>query len=655
MKVLRGDTETNLIRPGLLAPELVWFQRALDIDGDAPLNGDVRIDNHLTCRAEIEQHLLDPDVLWEFFNHSFDGVVICQQWPELTPLYFKMLADMRGRDPLLRQKLLQIRYGTMPDAAPKGYWSLAGIVKRRLGIELDKGEDTYRTKYALLRGKPIEEAPPEAITYGKGDVTVLRRLSRDQNKDAYNPPDEWLQVAASFCLQLAATWGLRVDEWRLGWTKMCLLNDEKLCTDVLNDAGFFRDGKVNNAAIQAAVEAACKRAGQPVPKTAPSSRHPEGQTKKDAETCEALAPHDDRLTALSRHNTNTKMLSTYLEPMEFGTKFAMTSRPNALVGTGRTSWGGAKHKEENPWWPALAPGEKYITNDIKVGTNLQNWPQAVGIRECIRPRPGYYLCSVDYNSLELRTLGQACLWLLGKSTFADGYRNDPDWDPHSYFGGQLIGIDYAAALKRKKTDPSFKTGPRTVGKATNFSLPGGVGPRRMEQMFAQLFEAGELPQRYTLDQCRDIKDAWLCAYPEMPEYFELANWHAETGAPVQQLVSNRLRGKLTYSAAANTWFQGLAADLAKRALFYIQMSCYCKPSSPLWGSRLVAFIHDEFLLEVPIELAHEAAFEVVRLMVLAANEVCPDVPFAAEPALGTYWTKWLDPKYDAAGRLIPWD
>ena len=37
--------------------------------------------------------------------------------------------------------------------------------------------------------------------------------------------------------------------------------------------------------------------------------------------------------------------------VQFGTKFAMTSRPNTLVNTGRTSWSGAKHTPANPWWP----------------------------------------------------------------------------------------------------------------------------------------------------------------------------------------------------------------------------------------------------------------------------------------------------------------
>ena len=647
----RQDTETFPIREGLLAPKLVCVQWAKDT---AQHHGPINIDLREGARATLEDDLYDDDVLFEMHNGSFDWAVLCNAYPELTQQVFRMLANQRGRDTLLRQKLQQIAAGTMPENTPKGYWSLAGIAKRTLGVEVDKGEDTYRLKYALLDDVPVAQWPAEAVQYATGDITTLRAVSEYQLRQPYQPPDEWLQVAADFCLQLAAVWGLRVDEWRLGWAQMVMLADDARCVDLLTEAGLFKDGSVNRAAVQAAVERACKAANIPVPRTNPTKTRPEGSVKYDAETTEALAEHDAALTALSQHTTATKMLNVYLEPMQHGVKQAMTSRPNVLVNTGRTSWAGAKHRPTNPWWPDAPDGFQYAKQEIKVGTNLQNWPQMPGIRDCVVSRPGTYLCSVDYNSLELRTLGQACLWLLGRSTFADGYRQDPNWDPHSYFGGQLIGIDYATAMQRVKTDKSFKNGPRKVGKTANFSLPGGAGARRLAGTFDELYKVGELPKPYSVDECRAIREQWLDAYPEMRDYFELANWHSESRVPIKQLVSNRVRAGCTYASAANTWFQGLAADLAKRALFYVTQACYGDPMSPLFGARVVAFIHDELLVEVPIELAHECAMEIERLMVMAAQEVCPDVPFAAEAALMTFWNKAASPKF-VDGRLVPDD
>ena len=650
MQVFRFDTETKLIRPGLLAPDVICLQSALDEDGDLPSNGPVEI----RTRDEISDYMvtiLKSDCLLEAFNGAFDWVVLCANFPELTPLIFKALGEGRGRDPMIREVLTEIRDGTLRDRPIRGYFSLAGILKRKLGIEVAKGEETWRKRYALLDGLPVSKWPEDAVSYAVGDITGLRGVSRHQNT-IFMPEDEWLQVASAFVLQLSACWGVKADAWRIGWTKMCILTDEAEAKQILKDAGFFSDEectKVSQKAVKEAVERACLKAGIDIPRTL------KGHIAMDADTCASLAKFDSTLTANSRHTTNRNMIQKYLDPLEQGVTFAMTSSPNVVVNTGRTSWRGSKQQDWSPYWPPPPPEEKYDTATVPVGTNLQNWPQKVGIRECVRPRPGYYFCSVDYNSLELRTLGQACLWLVGDSTFARGYQADVDWDPHSYFGGQLIGIDYEESLRRKKVDPAFKNGPRKVGKESNFSLPGGVGAKRLQKMFADLYDSGDLEKEYTLDECYAIKEAWLNAYPEMVKYFELAAWISDTGQPITQLVSNRVRGRLTYSAAANTWFQGLAADLAKRALWAVSQACYCEPSSPLFGCRVVAFIHDEILLEVPIAVGHEAAFEVVRLMVREAEVVCPDVPFAAEPALMTYWTKWADPRFDAAGRLIPWD
>jgi DNA polymerase-1 len=651
MRIRRQDTETYPIRPGLGAPQLVCVQWAID---EGTTKGPIRIDLRKDALGRLEADLLDPDLHHEHHNGAFDYAVLCAAYPHLTRAVFNMLGEGRGRDTLLRQQLQEIAAGTMPEKRPpKGYWSLAGLNKRLRGVEMAKGEDTFRLRYALLDGVPVGQWPQDAIDYATDDIVGLRGLSDYQAALPYQPPDEWAQVAAAFCLQLAAVWGLHVDADRLEAARDALIIDDRRCVDLLTEAGLFRDGSVKQDAVRAAVERACKEAGTKPPRTAPSGKFPEGQVRADAETCEDLAEYDPVLTLLSEHNTNSKMLTTYLEPMAFGTKYAMGSRPNALVNTGRTSWGGGRLTETNPWWPEPPEGTKYDPPEIKVGTNLQNWPAEHGIRDCVKPRPGFYFASVDYNSLELRTLGQACLWLLGRSTFAEGYQKDPNWDPHTYFGGRLVGLDYVAALERKATDKTFKKGPRATGKATNFALPGGVGARRMQHMFLKMFKDGDLPKAYSLDECYGIKAEWLNAYPEMQEYFDVASWHVETGTPVKQLVSNRVRRRVTFPSCANTWFQGLAADLAKRALFYVTRACYADPSSPLFGSRVVAFIHDEIFLEVPIEKASEAARETERLMVLAATELCPDVPFQAEAALMTYWTKKAEPKFDLTGGLIP--
>jgi hypothetical protein len=80
--------------------------------------------------------------------------------------------------------------------------------------------------------------------------------------------------------------------------------------------------------------------------------------------------------------------------------------------------------------------------------------------------------SVDYDFLELRTLAQACLDLVGGSELAKAIRAGED--PHLSMAAEILGIPYSEALARKK-DPAIKDA-RQLAKAANFGLPGGMGP-----------------------------------------------------------------------------------------------------------------------------------------------------------------------------------
>jgi len=124
---------------------------------------------------------------------------------------------------------------------------------------------------------------------------------------------------------------------------------------------------------------------------------------------------------------------------------------------------------------------------------------------------------------------------------------------------------------------------------------------------------------------------------------------------VDQLFSDRIRGGCYYNAAANSFFQGLGADAAKRALYLVSRACYAEPGSVLYGSRPIAFVHDEIILETAdTPRAHDVAVELGRVMVEGANEFLPNVPARVEPLLARCWSKRAKPTYDTNGRLVPW-
>jgi predicted small secreted protein len=295
-----------------------------------------------------------------------------------------------------------------------------------------------------------------------------------------------------------------------------------------------------------------------------------------------------------------------------------------------------------------------------------NLRRLVGIRECFIPRPGKVFAQADYPTLELRTLAQACYDLLGKSRLGDMINAGSD--PHLAFGAEMLGLSYDDAKKihKNKNHPRYKEvdDARQVGKVFNFGRPGGLGASRKKDgteptlcTFARKTYGIEL----TVEQVTKYGQAWFATFPEMRDYFDHVGKltdNPKKEARVTQLRSGRIRGGCTYTAACNTYFQGLGADAAKAAGYAITKACYVDRKSPLFGSRLVAMIHDEFIIETADnDQAHDAAFEMSRIMREEANRWVPDCPFVdIEPQLMRLWSKDAEALYHPeTKRLVPWE
>lgn len=110
-------------------------------------------------------------------------------------------------------------------------------------------------------------------------------------------------------------------------------------------------------------------------------------------------------------------------------------------------------------------------------------------------------------------------------------------------------------------------------------------------------------------------------------------------------LTGRLRGAATYTARHNTIFQGLAADGAKLGLWLLWRA----------GYRIVNFIHDQVLIEVPSnsDLDHHAS-EIRRLMIDGMQAVVPDVRIDVSLAASERWHKDAEAVYDNSGRLRLW-
>ncbi len=110
-------------------------------------------------------------------------------------------------------------------------------------------------------------------------------------------------------------------------------------------------------------------------------------------------------------------------------------------------------------------------------------------------------------------------------------------------------------------------------------------------------------------------------------------------------LTGRVRGAVGYAQARNTPFQGLAADGAGLALFALVKA----------GFRVVGFVHDEVLVELPAaggSVRADVIERVTEIMCREMERVLGDVPAACQYALGRSWAKGVAPEV-RNGRVSP--
>lgn len=649
--MLALDTETELITPRCKAPRLVCVSWASG-SRVGLFKHDERSDAHgIEAARVVRLWLEDPQVRIVGQNIAYDMGVLAAQWPELLPIIFQAYADDRITDTMLRQKLIDMANGEMDHPkyrVGKGCYSLEALSLRHLGKQLDK--DTWRMRYGELRDVPLDQWPEGAKAYPIDDAISTLDVWRAQEENAHYLADQYRQARHAFWLHLVACWGIATDVERVRELEESI---ESELDYVVNDllaakllrpkskkpgAELARDTKeAKRRMLEAACDVPCNLLMVEVFEDGTYAGPAPGNLKTteknkislDDEACRASG--DPLLVAYADYTHLAGMLNKDVAALKQG---EIHPRFNTLLDTGRTSAGG---------------------NAQDGGYNVQNPARKGGVRECFIPRPGWLFVDSDYDGLELRTMSQACLELVGHSTMVD-VLNDRTGnnDPHILLAARLLEppTDYATCKARIKSgDPKAKEA-RQFAKIGNFGLAGGMGVATLVEY------AKNNGIEITEEKAAEIRQAWLDTWPEFRAYFARAADLTADGedAQAEQLFSKRFRGGLYFSQLCNTYFQGLGADAAKAAGWAISRACYDETQgSILFGCRIVNFVHDQFLVEVPDDdLAHDRAQEVGRLMVQEANKWLPDVPATTTPCLATCWSKDAEAVYDERGRLIPW-
>lgn len=550
--------------------------------------------------------------------------------PALMTDIFAAYDDGRILDTFIRQKLRKIAQGNFKFDSTTGSvpaYHLSSLVKEFFAesIEGKYGPDAWRFRYHELDQVPVSQWPEAARQYSYLDADYTMRVWRkfldleNFEVEGAGKFDLEAQCRHGWWMHLMEAWGIRTDPVAVNALEVEVQATVDAAMPKLVEAGIFnKKGKKSNKLLQVLTQAAYEAKGEPVQRT------PKGGVKISKEVL--LEANDAQLTDAAEIASEKSILTGAIPLLRKAQILPFNPKWNVIVATGRTSCGG----EEDPG-------------------NLQNQRRRGGVRECWWPRAGWVFVDADYSIAELCSLSQILLDKYGTSNMAEAMIAGREL--HLDMAATILNISYEECEARYKAgDPEVEDA-RQLAKAASFGYPGGLGKYKFQQYAKDTW--GVI---LTLEEADNIKKMWLAKFPEMKTYFrDIGRAVAFGPARMVQHRSNRIRGGVLYSEMANSYFQGLTADGAKAAGYEIARECYAVPSSPLYGCRIVAFVHDEYILEAPIHKARGAATRLSEIMVEQMRRFTPDIPAKAEACLMRRWYKGAKAVADAQGRLIPWE
>lgn len=509
-----------------------------------------------------------------------------------------------------------------------GRYALDHAVNKLLGVKLEKDEEIRLTfKQSMVpdaswtdfiqwfeAGADPALMPPETsltvphIRYAALDPIATARLYECLPRERLDTED--VQLRGYFGLQWITKNGFAVDteeRERLEKQFQGLVGKD---LDILSYWGFIPREKGNKGVAQEVMETIEQQLDVHLPRTEKSGEISVNNKMLDV-LLQAGVPIPAFVRALRGYTHNNKMLSTYLHKDLVGVDDRVHPSFSPLVKTGRTS--------------CREP-------------NIQNVPRDGGLRGIYVAKPGHVLLASDYSQIELCALAQSCLHRFGRSRLAEVINSGQD--VHHWFG-QLIKQNDKRPESEKSTDKQY----RQLAKIPNFGLPGGLGAAKLVEYARFNYKVS-----ITEDTAKELKALWLSTFPEMAlhlkpridptAYPDGQQWYmAET-------VNGRLAIHETYNTACNYPFQGLVADGAKVAAWWLYLR----------RLPVVNFVHDEFILELREDdpKLQETIREVSAIMVDAMKLFIPDVKVKTESALMRRWSKQATEVRDEEGNLLIW-
>jgi DNA polymerase-1 len=225
---------------------------------------------------------------------------------------------------------------------------------------------------------------------------------------------------------------------------------------------------------------------------------------------------------------------------------------------------------------------------------------------------GNALVVADWSQMELRILAQYSKDPL----LLSAYQSGAETDLHTLTAARIF----------LKTESDVSKSERSIAKMINFGIAYGITPLGL---FNRLRPQGV---NVSIDQCEQFVADYFKAYSGVRKFLDQVEPKLRERGYVKNWFGRRRRllGRTSREVrqAQNFIIQSTAADMAKTAMVRLH-------STLPEGARLIAMVHDEFIVECRRELAED-----VCVVMVEAMQAAPDgfvVPMVVEATIAGNW------------------
>lgn len=250
--------------------------------------------------------------------------------------------------------------------------------------------------------------------------------------------------------------------------------------------------------------------------------------------------------------------------------------------------------------------------------NLQNIPARSDLGRQIKrafvPAKGYCFVSADYSQIELRVLAS----LSRDPVLVNAYQNDLD-----------IHALTASELFDKKIDDVTKA-ERQIAKSINFGIVYGMGSQKLSREV-----------QISKQEAKQFLEKFNQRFPVLAQWLDDNGIKARQTGVIHTVLGHRRiideflsPNKMIQAAgdriAANSPIQGSASDIVKCAMLRLQ-SLLAQNNSK---ARIILQIHDELLLETPIDELEQTK----AILIDAMTNACDiGIPLKIDLKVGNNW------------------